>query len=105
MTTEHTAPETAQSRVEITTNEKGEARVSVKVYVPASWSEPLTSDGVANQVAWIGQIAADTVRDTQVRVRANGGRVAGDPVKVKLPTTERPGAGGWLTHPDRVEQR
>ena len=79
MTTEHTAPETAQSRVEITTNEKGEARVSVKVYVPASWPQILTMSGLDNQMADIANVAARTLHGLQARVRANGQRVAGDP--------------------------
>ena len=78
MTTEHAVPETAQSRVEISVNAKGEAQVSVKVYVPASWPEPLTMEGLSNQMAYIGIVAAQTLKDVQDKVRANGGRVAGD---------------------------
>ena len=59
MTTEHT--ETAQSRVEITTNAKGEAQVSVKVYIPASWDAPLTREGLGNQMADIATVAAATL--------------------------------------------
>ena len=92
MTTEHTAPETAQSRVEITTNEKGEARVSVKVYVPASWPQILTMSGLDNQMADIANVAARTLHDLQARVRANGGRVAGDPVNAPVASQSYGGA-------------